>query len=139
MKNAVVHSAMSCLHTYFPNGFPKIKINPVTETEITRTTLSLKSKNSSGYNGISNKIMKLCRQQISKPLSYVINKSIFMGVYPERLKYAIINLIHKKGDKSLISNYRPMSLVTGFAKVFETVIFRKLNDHFQSHKVLLSE
>jgi hypothetical protein len=108
MKNADVHSAMSYLYTYFPNGVPKMKINPVTETEITRAIISLKSKNSLGYDGISNKIMKLCRQQISKPLAYVINKSIFTGVYPERLKYAIINPIHKKGDKSFISNYRPI-------------------------------
>jgi hypothetical protein len=62
-----------------------------------------------------------------------------MGVYPERLKYAIINPIHKKGDKALISNYRPICLVTGFAKVFETVIFRRLNDHIETHKILLPE
>jgi hypothetical protein len=49
MKNADVHSAMSYLYTYFPNGFPKMKIGPVTETEITRAIRSLKSKNSSGY------------------------------------------------------------------------------------------
>jgi hypothetical protein len=67
--------------------------------------------------------LKLCREKVSKPLAYIFNKSIFSGVYPERLKYAIIKLIYKKADRSLLKNYRPISLVTGFAKVFETVIF----------------
>jgi hypothetical protein len=62
-----------------------------------------------------------------------------MGVYPERLKYAIINPIYKNGDKKLINNYRPISLLTGFAKIFESVIFRRLNDHIVMHKILLTE
>ena len=70
--------------------------------------------------------MKLCRQQISKHLTYVINKSLTMGLYPERLKYAIIKPVYKKGEKAVISNYSPISIVTGFAKVFETAIFRRL-------------
>jgi hypothetical protein len=123
IKNADVHSAMSYLNTHFPNGFPKMKTSPVTETEISRTIISLKSKKSSGYDGIPNKILKLYTQQISKPLANVVNKSVFNGIYPERLKYAIMNPIYKRGYKSLIRNYRPISLVIGFAKVFETVIF----------------
>lgn len=139
MKKANVYAAVSYLHTYFPNGFPNMKLHPVTEAEIIRIIINLKSKNFSGYDGITNKIMKVCRQQISKPLTYVINKSLSTGEYPERLKYAIINPIHKKGDKAHISNYRPISLVTGFAKVFETVIFRRLNNRIETHKILLPE
>jgi hypothetical protein len=60
-----------------------------------------------------------------------------MGVYPERLKYAIIKPVYKKGEKTVISNNRPVSMVTGFAKVFETVIFRRLNGHIVTHKILL--
>jgi hypothetical protein len=85
-------------------------------------------------------MLKLCRHQLSKPLDYVINKSIFTGIYPERLKYAVINPIHKKGDdKSSIHNYRPICLVTGFAKVFEAVIFQKLYYHLEFYKILLPE
>jgi hypothetical protein len=116
-----------------------MKISPVTETEITRAIMSLKSKNSSSYDGISNKILILRREKISKPLAYIFNKPIFSGVYPQRLKYAIIKPIYKKSDRSFINNYRPISLLTGFAKVFETVIFRKLCYHIERHKILLPE
>jgi hypothetical protein len=66
----------------------------VTKAEIISIINKLKSKNSSGYDGITNKIIKLCRQQISKSLTYVINKSLTIDVYPERLKYAIINSVN---------------------------------------------
>jgi hypothetical protein len=67
--------------------------NLVTEDEIISAINKLKSKNSSGYDGITNKLIKLTRQQISKPLAYIINKSLIMGVYRERLKYAVIKQI----------------------------------------------
>ena len=62
---------MSYLHSHFSNGIPDMNLNLVAEEE---TISKLKSKNSSGYGGVTNKIIKLCRQQISKPLTHVINK-----------------------------------------------------------------
>jgi hypothetical protein len=76
-----------------------MNFNLVAEEETISIINKLKYKNSSGYDGITNKIIKLCRQQISKPLTYVINKSLTMGLYPERLKCAIINPVYKKGEK----------------------------------------
>jgi hypothetical protein len=134
MKKANAYTAMSYLHTHFPNGFPDMNLYSLTEAEIISIINKLKSKNSSVYDGTTNKIIKLCRQQISKPLTYVINKSLTMGVYPERLKYAIINPVYKKGEKAVISNYRTISVVSGSAKVFEIAILRRLNDHIEMHK-----
>jgi hypothetical protein len=83
---------MSC----HPNGFPVMNCNLVTEEEITSAINKLKSKNSSGYDGRTNKLIKLIRQQISKPLTYIINKSLIMGVHLERLKYSVIKPICKE-------------------------------------------
>lgn len=41
----------------------------------------------------------------------------------------IVNLLYKESGKSQISNYRPISLLTDFSKIFEAVIFQKLNQH----------
>jgi hypothetical protein len=70
--------------------------NIVTAIEIINAINNLKSKNSSGYDRITNKLLKLSIQSISRPLSYIINKSIIKGVYPERLKYTIIKPKLKK-------------------------------------------
>ena len=48
------------------------------------------------------------------------------GTFPARLKFAEIKPIYKKGDKSKISNYRPVSLLTSFSKVFEKIIYNRL-------------
>jgi hypothetical protein len=55
---------------------------PLTEGEISIIS-SKKSKNSSGYGGISTQILKLCGNQISRPLAFTVNKSITVGVFPE--------------------------------------------------------
>ena len=70
--------------------------------------------NSAGYDEILNKILELCAQYLSKPLTYVHNTSIIQGNFPERLKYLIVGPVFKNGDRSKIANYRPISLVTFF-------------------------
>jgi hypothetical protein len=39
-------------------------------------------------------------------------------------------------EKADISNYRPISTVTGFVKILETLIFKRLNDHIVTHKII---
>ena len=56
----------------------------------------------------------MCNSLISKPLSYICNKSIQTGNYPDRLKYATVKPLYKNGDRSGISNYRPISLLPVF-------------------------
>jgi hypothetical protein len=139
IKKTNVFTAMSHLYSHSQNGFPAMNFNVVTPDEIINIISKFKSKNSSGYDGVSNKIIKLCKQQISEPLAYIINKSLTMGIYPERLKYSVVKPVFKKGDKADISNYRPISVVTGFAKIFETVIFKRLNEHILKYKILRPE
>jgi Notch-like protein len=42
-----------------------------------------------------------------------------LGIFPDRLKYAVVKPIFKKGDRSNITNYRPISMLSSFSKVFE--------------------
>ena len=58
---------------------------------------------------------------------------------PVRLKYAEVVQLYKKGDKKDMSNYRPVSLLTAFSKVFEKVIYVGLYQHLISHDVLVNE
>jgi len=58
------------------------------------------------------------------------------GVYPERLKFSFIKPIYKSGDKSSPSNYRPISLLPVFSKIFEKVIYQRLYDHLNNNVIL---
>jgi len=45
-----------------------------------------------------------------------------MRVFPYRLKYAIIRPLFKKGNTNYVSNYRPISILNSFSKIFEKVM-----------------
>ena len=64
---------------------------------------------------------------------------LFWGVFPDRLKYAIIKPLHKNDDMCEVSNYRPVSLLTSFSKIFETVMQRRILKHLTSYNILNSE
>ena len=53
------------------------------------------------------------------------------------LKYRRIALIplYKKGDKALLDNYRPISILPSISKIFERIIFNQINDHFTSRNL----
>jgi hypothetical protein len=58
------------------------------------------------------------------------------GIFPERLKFSLINPIYKGGDKSSPSNYRPISLLPVFSKIFEKVINQRLVTHLNTQAIL---
>ena len=61
------------------------------------------------------------------------------GIFPDRLKYAVIKPVFKKGDKQDISNYRPISLLTSFSKVVEKIIYARLHAHIVTNNILVQE
>jgi hypothetical protein len=103
----------------FKNPFPNINLKPISTKEIENLIKFLKPKNSSGYDGISTKLIKISSPFISSPLTQICNKSLCSGNFPDHLKYAVVKPLFKKGDKSKISNCRPISILSSFSKVLE--------------------
>ena len=65
---------------------------------------------------------------ISPVLSNIFNKCILSGVYPNILKRAHVVPIFKSVDSNMASNYRPISTISVFSKVFEKLIHSRLSD-----------
>jgi hypothetical protein len=130
--------AILFLKDSFPGNFLIINIIPITEAAIKSIVRFLKPKNSSGYDEITSKIVKSCASVISLPLSYICN-SLHTGIFPCRLKIAVVKPLHKKGNKFNISNYRLISLLPTFSKIFETALYSRLNQHLQTNNILFPE
>ena len=81
------------------------------------------------------KFKKKCALIISKPLTHVFNCSLITGIFPERFKFAIVRPIFKQGGHKEMNNYRPISLLTSILKILETIMFKRLVQHFESNNI----
>lgn len=72
-----------------------------------------------GIDGISPYFLKQCRHILSNSLCIIFNKSLQTGVVPSAWKCANVTPVYKKGDRQLVENYRPISLLSVVSKVME--------------------
>ena len=68
-----------------------------------------------GYDEIMTKILKISSLFIVSPLTYICNRMLLTGTFPDRLKFSEIKPIYKSGDKAFITNYRIISLLPVFS------------------------
>ena len=130
---------LNYLHFAFKQSFTNIILKNVTTHEIEKIIKGLNNKNSSGYDEITVKILKASSPFIISPLTYICNRMLATGTFPDRLKYSEIKPIYKKGNKTHISNYRPISLLPVFSKIFEKIIYRRLSYHLTINNILVKE
>ena len=116
----------------------RFNFNTITESEVLSIINKLKSKNSSGKNEISNKLLKSIKDEIAKPLTIIINQSLKTGIFPDALKIAKVKPLYKKSDIFSLNNYRPISLLPTISKIIERVMYTQLYIYFNA-KNLLSE
>ncbi len=81
-------------------------------------------------------LIKKCSSIISQPLSTLYNKLMKKGDFPQILKVGKITPIHKKGNKELLENYRPISTLPILGKIYEKIIFERLYEFFVSQGTL---
>ena len=127
------------LYNFYSKPFSKIKWQYTSTHEIRKIIKALKSKNSCGYDKITSPIIKVSAPYIISPLTHICNAALSSGIFPDRLKYAIVKPIYKKGSRQDISNYRPISLLTMFSKIFEKLMFNRLHTHFETNGILVHE
>ena len=132
-------STYSYLEQNNGNHYSSMVLKSFSTKEIISIIKSLKTKNSSGYDEINTKLLKICARYICSPLTYICNKSISAGIFPESLKYSIIKPLYMKGDKTNPSNYRPISLLTSFSKVFEKASYIRLIEHINNNNILVGQ
>jgi hypothetical protein len=53
----------------------------------------------------------------------------------DSMKYAVVKPLFKKGDKSKISNYRPISILSSFSKVLEKVMYNQFQEHLNKYSI----
>ena len=78
---------------------------------------ALKSRNSCGHDDLSIIILKAIKHDICKPITLIINQSLYTGIFPNKLKLAKVIPIYKKGDNTKLDNYRLISILPAISKI----------------------
>jgi hypothetical protein len=127
----------STFHDFFDNPNPhSVFFNPITENELLSIVLTLPNKKSSGHDSINCPLIKEVIQVISKPLVYIMNLSLSSGIVPDSMKIARVTPIHKNGDRHMVNNYRPISILTSFSKILERTVYIRTSLFLQKHNIL---
>ena len=83
-------------------------------------------------------MLKIIGPSVSPILALLVNQSFQTGIFPDKLKIAKVITLFKKGNPELPSNYRPISLLPIFSKIFEKLMYRRLYRFLEIHDVLFS-
>jgi hypothetical protein len=65
--------------------------------------------------------------------------SVINLYFPSCLKHPIVKPLFKKGDRENMANYRPVSLLTSFSKVFERIVYERLQQYINVNSILVEE
>lgn len=117
-----------------PSDFPKSNVYPYelpsncyfTLDDVHRALNSLKNNISNGPDGISARMLFNCRDSFVYPLFLLFRRSLDEGIFPAVWKTCSVTPVFKSGDPSLISNYRPISILPHIAKLFESIIYSSI-------------
>ena len=97
---------------------------------------SLDTTKGTGPNSIPGNVLQALKANLCHPLKTIINMSFATGIYPDALKIAKVIPVFKKGDKLLVSNYRPISLLSNINKIFEKLVYSRLYSFLELHKCI---
>ena len=124
-------------YKYFLGDSPDCELldKELTYKEFDKSISSLKSNKAAGYDDLNSNVILHVISSIRKPLFHVLHLSIKEGIFPDLLKTSKVNPIFKKGEPSLLSNYRPISLIPIFSKIFERVMYNRLYSHMISNSL----
>ena len=108
----------------------------VTRDEAISVIQKFAPKKSAGHDFISTNLLKEISTLIDEPLSLIINHSLRTGIFPSKLKIAKVIPLHKKNEKDLLDNYRPISLLPSISKVFERIVYNQLYSYLTTNGIL---
>ena len=110
-----------------------IYLNPITFSEVHDIITNLNVNKSSDF---SPRLLKLFSFQFSNILVTLFNNCMATGVFHDALKIAKVIPLYKSGDRNVTSNYRPISILPVFSKIFEKLIHYRFCDFFDAENVM---
>ena len=114
------------------------RVDGVSLAELRAVVHSMKRSGACGPDGICIRILLLCFETIGPVLLHIVNTCLTSCDFPDTWKHSLVHPIYKSGDPTVISNYRPISIVPIMAKIVERVVQLQLSTYMSDNHLLSS-
>ena len=119
---------MSCKQANFI-----IASNHITTSEVKSILQNLDATKATGADNIPARILKVCSEELSKPLALLFNRSFSLGRVPVQWKLANISPVHKANERDRVDNYRSISLLSIPGKCQERIVYSAVYSHVSAY------
>ena len=123
---ASIPESKTSFQNYIHYNSPCLSTINLTELKLENAFASLKTNKSSGYDDISADVVKRVSDEIFVILKHSFNISLTKRVFPDKLKIVRVTPIFKKGNNTLVTKYRPISVLPCFSKLLERIMYNRL-------------
>lgn len=121
------------------NNFGLAVLKPATKKEVLKIINNLDINSSSGIDNVNTKTIKCVKHHIVDELTNCINYCLEQGTFPNNLKIAKVTPIFKSGKRSDPNNYRPISVLPVMSKIFEKILYNRLETYLNSINFLYNK
>ena len=111
----------------------------LSDDELEKAFFSLKINKSPGHDEINFNAVKQVFHNIQKPLKHIFSLSLSKEIFPDELKIAKVTPIFKTGERSSVSNYRPISVLPCFSKILEKIMYNRLYQYLIRNNLLYNK
>ena len=111
--------------------------HPITRQTIQKILSNLEDKGNN-VDPMSSSILKRLAPSISPALSHLVNLCFTTGVFPDKLKTAVVTPVFKAGDREDPGNYRPISVMSPLSKIMEKCIYEQLLGYIEHFEIINS-
>ena len=145
LLNTFFSSVFTCEDTENIPSPPKMFSGPsplidvdITEEKVSKKINRLRSSAAPGPDGITPRFLQSVSDVISSPLAMIFRQSLTEGCVPDDWRQANVAPVFKKGHRTSVGNYRPISLTSIICKIMESIIRDGIVDHLHDNDVIRS-
>ena len=114
----------------------RFEFRPTDNGQVLKLLNKLNKSKRAGLDKLSSRLIRECADLISPYVSIIFNCCLTIGIFPDDWKLVKVTPIFKQGDRSDMSNYRPISFISATAKVLERIIYNQLSSYLSENTIL---
>ena len=110
----------------------------VSSSDVLKVLKKIKTKKAAGPDNLPGTLIKDGAEELAAPLDFLIDKSLRLGEFPNAEKLVVVMPLYKSNDKSLIDNYRPISVLNVLSKLIECIVHQQLSEYVEKNNLFCS-